>query len=171
MEQDEVDELKEWRATTIDKDLHVDCLLANRWLYGMIKSINFENINGVDYKILNIQPKMDGMYPDNQTRPFALALVTMQQITLPLTRSMQQLPHMLKWRKDLKIGDQCAVFHQSANTWHDGTIVGVDDGANKLIVKYYGSFEMEIYRDYIGLQLHTPNSSQKYGFEQAKYTS
>ena len=114
-----------------------------------------EDQNGQKFQVLYIQPQMDGMYATHRsshrsrhqsqssddgyefTEKFTLSLQTVGQIAKPLTKSMEYLPHMLQWRKDLKVEGKIDCL-DSVHKWYTCTILEDDPGANRFKINYDG---------------------------------
>ena len=155
---EEADGLKEWRKTDIKEGHFVDYLRGCRWRYGVIKEMESkQDQKGNEWKVLHIQPQMEGMYhsyTDNErrdvfTEEFQLNQDTLRQIARPLTKSVERMPHILVWRKKLTLphseeGDdipddqkKCDVLDY-AHKWYTATILETDPGANRLKIRYDG---------------------------------
>ena len=135
----------------------MDYLLSNRWIYGEIKKIQSHDNQGGKYRVLYIQPQMEGMYQTHRTshhhsrrhqsqgsddgyeytQDFTLSPQTLGQIAKPLTKSMEYAPKMLQWRKDLKVNGKCDVL-DSVHKWYTCTILEDDPGANRFKINYDG---------------------------------
>ena len=153
MTKEEVQELDEWRKTSVQEEKYVDYLLGNRWRYGIIKKIMIKEDNqGQQYNVLHIAPCMEGMYPTHRSSrnkhsdiddsyqyydDFIFTSATYGQITKPATKSMMHKPHMMKWRKDIKKDSKCDIL-DSVHKWYTTTVLHVDRGANRFKINYDG---------------------------------
>ena len=130
----------------IKQGAYVDYLYHNRWRYGIIQNIETKkDAADNEYRSLHIQPQMIGMYPTHRdrelteeyTEEFTLSATTTKQIAKPLTKSVEHLPKMLKWRHELAEESKCDAL-DCVNKWYTSQIIEVDHGANRFKVHFDG---------------------------------
>ena len=149
---EEKEELSEWRDTEVVQGAYVDYLFTNRWKYGQIKEIiSYEHHKtGAKYHRVAIQPQMPDIWPmydqaqNRHQERFTLDDNTVGQIAKPLTKSVEQMPHMMEWRKLLtadKEADEkyrkCDVL-DSVRKWYTCTILEESQAMNKFKIRYDG---------------------------------
>ena len=90
------------------------------------------------------KPNYGGRYGDHDPNDdwrfideFTYSADTLCKIAPPMTKSMEQLPHMISFRKNLKNGDKCDVV-DSVYMWYSGTVVDTDDSKNPIMIHYDG---------------------------------
>ena len=155
---EEKEEFSEWRDTEVVEGAYVDYLFHNRWKYGQIKNIvsSEDPETGAKYHRMAIQPRMPDIWPmyhrsrrgpqnDQEfTENFHLNSKCLGQIAKPLTKSVEQMPHMMEWRKLLtadKEADEkyrkCDVL-DSVRKWYTCTILEESQAMNKFKIRYDG---------------------------------
>ena len=157
---DEQEALAEWRDTEIEEGAYVDYLFHNRWKYGQIKKIvsSEDPETGAKYHRMAIQPQMPDIWPmyhrsrrgrtmqnDQEfTENFNLNSKCLGQIAKPLTKSVELMPHMMEWRKQLTADEEsdekyrkCDVL-DSVRKWYTCTILEESQAMNKFKIRYDG---------------------------------
>eukprot|EP01084_Bolivina_argentea_P290098 498249_1 len=140
LDKEEMKVHKEWRTESIKVGSDVDYLLNNRWHYGEIINITEKHSDEYNnYKLFHIQPKMTGMYPDDGSfsHEWMLMESTRCQITIPLTKSIQHLPHMTQWRTKLNTTDNNRCVVKCLIGWRQGIITKIDVAGNRIRVKFH----------------------------------
>ena len=79
------------------------------------------------------------------TEKFTLSTESTGQIAKPLTKSMEHLPHMAEWRRDLKVDSKVDYLSRvdcsdidSVDKWWGCTVLEVDPGSNRIKIHYDG---------------------------------
>eukprot|EP01084_Bolivina_argentea_P146211 256085_1 len=138
LQPEEVKNDEDWRLNGITVGGHVDYLRSNRWHYGEIKKIVDKTSNdGANFQLLFIRPKMHGMY-NNLLDEWTFSKSTYCQISQPLTKSLQYLPHMSEWRKSLNEtkNNRCGFYNINSTDYICYvTIVETDVATNRVRIK------------------------------------
>lgn len=145
------EQLTEWRDSELKEGDHVDYLRTNRWKYGQIKKITVREDpqSGTAYRELALQPQMSEMWPMqinhqgnimDYTEAFILNDDTKGQITKPFTKSMEQMPHMMEWRKRLTADQEAdekyrKCQHLYGRRWRTAIVLEEDKANNEIKVR------------------------------------
>ena len=151
---EETESHAEWRHSILEGS-QVDYLTQNRWKLGTVKSISQKPGDGSSkpFHVFEILPDAPGAFNSNYrnqhrhnsdgsddwayTDDFTYCKRTLSQIAPPLSKSIANLPHMCKFRCELKKDDECDVV-DSVHKWYLCTVVDVADSRNQIMIHYNG---------------------------------
>ena len=141
--------LKHWRDHCINVGQYVDYLIDNRWQYGVITNIKeIINSNKEKFHVLVLKRQLQQTDNDSTETSFVEDTfkyqenLTHRQICQPFTKSVQYLPHMLNWRKNLSINSKCDLLLYPPDScsetakWIRCVVTQVDQFSNRIRVKH-----------------------------------